>query len=67
MTNFCKNLKYFRKKRGIRQVDLGKILGVRQTTISGWEIGRAEPNIEQLIQLSSILQVCVDRLIKEEL
>ena len=43
------------------------MLGVKQYVISFWEIGRSEPNINQIIKLSDILDVPVDYLLDKEM
>ena len=65
--NFKENLKKIRKRANLSQAELAKLLGVNQYNISFWEIGRSEPNIEQLIKLSEILNVPTDYLLGKEI
>lgn len=57
------NLRETRELRGITQSELAKKLGVSQTNIYNYEVGRTEPNIDTLIRLSHILEVSVDYLV----
>lgn len=40
-----------RKNAGLNQTEAGKIIGVKGNTISGWENGRTEPDIDSYIKL----------------
>ena len=51
MSNFNANLRYIRKKLSISQEEVGSNIGVRGTTISNWENGVSEPDVQQLIPL----------------
>ena len=47
-------LKSARLASGLKQVDVADQLGVRDSTLSGWETGRTEPDIDTLIQMCTI-------------
>lgn len=49
---FSDNLKYLREKRGISQVDLANIMGVKKQTVSNWENKNYSPSIDTLKKLS---------------
>lgn len=51
------NIRYYRNARGLKQAELGKIIGEWQTTVSKWERGEKMPNASQLIQLCKTLRV----------
>ena len=53
----------FRKMKNLTQSDLGKMIGVNQAVISGWEIGRYDPGVENIILLSSALGVAPNDLL----
>ena len=53
--SFSENLKKLRKRANLSQSELANLLGINQYNISFWEIGRSEPNIEQIIKISEIL------------
>ena len=61
--SFSENLKKLRKRANLSQNELASLLGVNQYNISFWEIGRSEPNIEQIIQISEILKIPTDYLL----
>jgi transcriptional regulator with XRE-family HTH domain len=61
--SFAENLKKLRKRANLSQFELAQQLGVNQYNISFWEIGRSEPNIEQIIKIAEILNVPTDYLL----
>ena len=51
-------LKLLRARKGfIKQMDFAKALGVKQSTLSMWETGKARPDIDMLRKLAEVLQV----------
>ena len=64
--SFGENLKKLRKRANLSQNELANLLSVNQYNISFWEIGRSEPNIEQIIKLSEILNIPTDYLLGKE-
>lgn len=48
------------------QKDIAEILGVEPATISKYEAGTIEPNIESLKRLAETFNITVDELIKYE-
>lgn len=58
---FCSNL---RKLRGARsQAEFAKILGTKQTTYSGWEVGSREPDLAMLCHISETTGKATDELL----
>ena len=57
------NLKYIRKGKHVSQEQLGHILGFGKNTISQYENGIREPNLDTLKKLSNYFNVSVDYLI----
>ncbi len=53
-------IKELRLEKGLRQIDLAEQLGVLQSTISYWENGRVEPDIESLMKIANIFGTTVD-------
>ena len=49
------NIKKIRIKRNITQVDLAKVINVKQETISAYESGKAQPSCEALIKIADYL------------
>lgn len=60
------NIKKYRKLRGYTQRDLAKLLNVKPTTISAWEVGRNKPLMDKVEQLSEILNVKKSDIIGED-
>ena len=60
------NLSAARKKSGLSQEELALRLNVTRQTISNWESGRSQPDIEMLKQLAAALSVPAERLIYGE-
>lgn len=61
-----KNLKTLRKKRGLTQQEIAKLLNISQATYWGYEIEKYEPSIDILIKLSNILKISIDKLVENE-
>lgn len=61
-----KKLQIFRKKNGFSQEELAAQVGVSRQAVGKWESGQAYPDIDNLICLSNLYNVAVDRLIKDE-
>jgi len=56
-------IKELRTKKGLKQTELARLLSVAQSTISGWESGRYEPDMTALAQIADILDTTVDCII----
>lgn len=54
------NLKEYRSKLGINQIDLGKMAGVSRQTISLIERGDYSPSVTLALKLARICQVSVE-------
>lgn len=57
------NLLTLRMEKGVSQVNIATKIGVAQETVSGYEIGRAYPSVENLIKLCDLFQVSSDFLL----
>lgn len=62
-TMLSKNLKIFRKRKGLTQENVAEALNVVRQTISKWEKGISVPDADMLIKLAEILDVSVNELI----
>lgn len=45
------NLKKFRKERELSVDDVGKAVGKSGKTVSAWEVGRGQPNADEMVEL----------------
>ncbi|MDD3230732.1 MAG: XRE family transcriptional regulator [Clostridia bacterium] len=57
-------LKELREAKKLSQVKLGIMLSVAQETISGYEIGRAQPSVDMLVKLADVLGASVDYILE---
>lgn len=57
---------YARKKAGLSQIDLADLLGVSRQSVSKWETGEANPDINKIPELAKTLNVSIDWLFSEE-
>lgn len=60
-------LKKYRKQENLTQKELAQKLNVSDKTVSSWETGRTYPDISLLINLSSILKVSLDEILKGDI
>lgn len=61
---FPKNLKALRLKHKLTQDELGKKLYLSRTSISNYEQGKFEPNIETIIAVADLFNITTDELLK---
>ena len=69
MNAFDKNLRRLRIRRNLKQEDLAELVHVTRQTVSGWETGRRQPDLQMLQKLAEALDADVHELIygtKEE-
>lgn len=57
------NLLKLRGEKGMNQLKLGMEIGVDQATISGYELGRNFPSVENLLKLCELFNVSTDFLL----
>ncbi len=65
--NIGKFIEFLRKKNGLTQKELGKLVGVEHKVISKWENNVYLPDIPMLANISKALGVTVDELVNCEL
>ncbi len=63
---FGEKLTAVRKDRGFSQEELAERIGVSRQAVSKWESGESYPDIENLIALSDVFGVSIDRLIRRD-
>ena len=66
MTKVSKNIKKARQKQGLTQDALAEQLHVTRQTVSSWETGRTQPDLEMLLQLCEALHVPAEELLYGE-
>ena len=64
---FCSNMKKLRKNKHISQATIAKLLNVSQRTISHYESGTCQPNLDGLCKIADVLEVSIDELVGHEL
>ena len=64
---FCSNIKFLRKHRGRTQDDVAFALDMKRSTLSGYENGVAEPNLDTLVAFSKYFNIAIDTLVKVDL
>ena len=62
--NFSEKLLTLRKANGLTQEQLAEKLDVSRQSISKWESGQANPELEKIVALSAIFNVTTDYLLK---
>ncbi len=58
------NLRKLREKAGLSQAELGNLVGLKQTTISQYESGAREPNLDLTQKIADVLDVSLDELVR---
>jgi len=61
------NLKKYRKQYGFTQQQLGDLIGVGKSTMSMYENGLYEPDIETLKKLADIFSISLDELVNRDI
>ncbi|MBN2757520.1 MAG: helix-turn-helix transcriptional regulator, partial [Bacteroidales bacterium] len=61
---FGANIKLVRKRKGRTQSEMADFLKMKRSTLSGYENGVAQPNIESLILISEYFNISIDTLLK---
>lgn len=60
------NIRYYRKREGLSQRELGEMVGVGQQTIAKYEEGSKIPNVFNAVQLAKALHTTCEKLTKLE-
>lgn len=62
-----KNLRYLRKKAGLRQEDIAKIVDKDFTTIQKWETEKSEPSLLLTAIMANFFNVNLDDFVRKDL
>lgn len=60
---FCERIKELRAEKGVSQMTLAKALGLSQSAVAKWELGKTEPTASALVALSEYFGESVDYLL----
>ena len=60
----CERIRYYRKKKGMEQKQLARMLGITGNAVTNWENGRSRPDIQTLPRLCEILNVSLYELFR---
>ncbi len=63
---FSEKLQLLRKNKGLTQEELAERLGVSRQAVAKWEAGHVYPDIFNLIQISDLMNVSVDYLVRDQ-
>lgn len=63
---FSEKLQLLRKNKGLTQEEMAEKLDVSRQAVAKWESGQVYPDISNLIQISNLLNVTVDYLVKDQ-
>lgn len=64
--DFKEKLAAIRKDRGLSQEEMAERIGVSRQAVSKWESGESFPDIENLIAISGLLGVSIDRIVRHD-
>lgn len=65
-SNIGKNIKAYRKDKGMTQHDLASMIGISDGAVSKWETDSSKPDIELLPTLARALEISMDELFSFE-
>lgn len=65
MNNFANNLKYYRELTSRTQREMAELLNMTVNAYQQYEYGKREPRLSVLIEISDILNVSLDELVKK--
>lgn len=54
-----------RKAMGLSQEDLAQLTGVSRQSVTKWETGQSAPDLDRLVEVSDVLGVSLDFLLRE--
>ena len=62
-SRLAENIRSYRKDNGMTQESLAERLGITLGTISKWERGSSEPDVDYLMKLAEIFRISIDALL----
>ena len=67
MNFLADNLKTLRKESGMLQRELAQKLNMTKNAVSGWEVGRNQPDYDTLLLICDIFDVSADDMLRNKL
>ena len=64
-SDVMESLKVLRKKRGLTQKELGKILGLDSTSVSKYELSKRIPSLRNAFKLANFFNVPIEEIFPE--
>ncbi|MNP28522.1 hypothetical protein D3C76_1214900 [compost metagenome] len=64
--SFKNKLQNIRKEKGLSQESIAERIGVSRQAVAKWETGQSYPDVENLILISDMFKVSIDKLVKED-
>lgn len=61
--NFAHNLRNARLSKGLTQREVAELLGITNSTYCGYEIGKRQPDVAKIKEISAVLHITADDLI----
>lgn len=65
--NLADRILAYRKSKGLSQEELAEVLNVSRQTISKWETGQSQPDLDKLLPLSELFEISADELLGKEI
>lgn len=62
--NIGEKIYNLRKKKNMSQEDLASVLNVSRQTISKWETGESNPDIDKIVPLCNFFEISTDEFLK---
>lgn len=62
---FQEKLEGLRKNKGMSQEKLAEKIGISRQAVAKWEVGQSYPDVDNLIMLSDLFGVSIDKLVKD--
>ncbi|EJQ42766.1 hypothetical protein IEQ_05145 [Bacillus cereus BAG6X1-2] len=66
MASIGEKIKEARTQKNMTQQKLSDLLNVSRSAISNWEVGRNYPDLDMIVQLSDILEISLNQLLRED-
>lgn len=63
--SFKDKLQNIRKEKGLSQESIAEKIGVSRQAVAKWETGQSYPDVENLILISDMFKISIDKLVKE--